>query len=378
MAPPRASSPTLRELRRVAVAAVRRAGPSVLFAPTLLGCGAKSTGDTGEVTIDPPPSASVVPREPTSASATAHAGAGCEVGPPNVTGCGGAEVKPIGSLAKCGLPAEGDIPPERCKALCGSFETAGCHVFKSRDGEPAIFCQAAHPCLGRRPARSRVGCATATRAAARPVLAHLVRAARMEAASVDAFLELEQDLTRLGAPTALRTACRRAAADEARHARAMDRLIAARAPGRRGARTLRPRRGFGTLRALALHNEREGVVGETWGALLAVYQAEHAAAGDVRDAMARIGREELAHAALSFRLAAWARRRLAPRDVAALDRARAEALARLTASVDAHGTTPLGAAGPDPARDRELGWPDRRAARALVGALHKLTMPARP
>jgi rubrerythrin len=158
------------------------------------------------------------------------------------------------------------------------------------------------------------------------------------------------------------SACRRAAADEARHARAMARLIERRG-GRRPRAPSRAPRSFGSLFELALHNEREGVVGETWGALVAEHQAEHAPAEDVREAMRAIAREETEHAALSFRIARWARRRLGREHARALDDARREAFTELR--------TTLGFR-PGDAAARDLGWPSRAKSAAMLDAIAPL------
>jgi hypothetical protein len=260
---------------------------------------------------------------------------------------------------------------EKCKELCAGFDTRSCHIYKNREGKPGVYCDAAHPCLGRPTSEGAVGYLGATPLAGRSpaslpsgadeVVEHLLLARLMEAQSVDAFRELEKDLVRFGAPASLRRACRRAAVEEARHARAMTRLLR-----RRGAATPRLRRantpGFSTLRALALHNEREGVVGETWGALVAAHQAQHAVDHDLRDAMQTIAREETSHAALSFRIAAWARTRLPARDVRTLDRARRQAYTKLRRTL---GHRPAAAADP-------LGWPSVPASAVMIDALAPL------
>jgi hypothetical protein len=118
--------------------------------------------------------------------------------------------------------------------------------------------------------------------------------------------------------------------------------------------------GFASLFALALHNEREGAVGETWGALVARHQAAHAHDADVRAAMAAIADEETEHAALSFQIAAWARSVLGPTQVRALDDARRSALAELRASLGAR---------PSPDAAAPLGWPGEAASAAMIDVL---------
>jgi hypothetical protein len=87
--------------------------------------------------------------------------------------------------------------------------------------------------------------------------------------------------------------------------------------GGAGARAARP------LCDIAVENAVEGCVRETYGALAASWQAVKAADPEVRDAMRTIARDEVRHAALSFRLHRW----LAPR-LGAEDQARIRAEAR--------------------------------------------------
>ena len=158
--------------------------------------------------------------------------------------------------------------------------------------------------------------------------AWLARMAWMEAASVDAFLELSRDLARFDAPAALVRAARAAADDERRHARTMAKLARA-----RGAELQAPRRTDhvpSTLESLAHDNAVEGGVREAFGAMLASIQAVHAPDRDLRDSMRVIARDEARHAMLSAHIDDWARTRT---DGAALDRARAAAARELEASL---------------------------------------------
>jgi hypothetical protein len=136
----------------------------------------------------------------------------------------------------------------------------------------------------------------------------LARAAWLEAASVRAFQRLARELRAHGAPDALVRAARACARDEARHARDVARLAR-----RRGA-VVPPvrveRLGLRDLESVARENAVEGCVGETYGALLAAWQAEHAADADVRAAMRAIAPDELRHASLGWAVAAWAETRL--------------------------------------------------------------------
>jgi len=101
---------------------------------------------------------------------------------------------------------------------------------------------------------------------------------------------------------------------------------------RRGARVVWPVVHGGVVRDLeqiALENAVEGCVRETFAALVARRQAIAAADLDVRAAMRRIAADEARHAALAFRVDAWARARLSPAARARVADARARARAEL-------------------------------------------------
>jgi hypothetical protein len=155
--------------------------------------------------------------------------------------------------------------------------------------------------------------------------------AELEAASVDAFRILRRELSGCRLPRRLDRAMRRAARDEVRHARA------ARGLGRRFGGTYapptvepRPRR---TLEAIALDNAIEGCVRETYGALVAAYQAKAAKDPHVRATMARIARDEIRHAALSWQLDHWLRARLDREARERVTQAKRTARAELAASL---------------------------------------------
>jgi hypothetical protein len=88
---------------------------------------------------------------------------------------------------------------------------------------------------------------------------------------------------------------------------------------------LRPR----SLFDLARENEVEGCVRETFGALVASWQAEHAATAELRSLFASIARDEIAHSELAWQLRAWLRSRLDERERAELDEVQRGAFATL-------------------------------------------------
>ena len=187
---------------------------------------------------------------------------------------------------------------------------------------------------------------------------HFAEIAHMEAAAVIAFDQLVADLLRFGAPLALVERAKKARAEEVEHATVTHALAS-----RFGGTPREPSVGGvapdSTLLQFALENAREGCVRETYGALVAAHQAEHARDPAVRSAFAKIHAEELEHAELSWDIAAWASARLTSRENELVTRASYTAISELEALHL------------EPCADvRELaGMPDARTHRALVAGL---------
>jgi hypothetical protein len=272
-----------------------------------------------------------------------------------------------GDSTACGLSSAADNASALCARLCGGCladtlnPTGSACQLTTLDGGQAVQCRATCPLAGRRPP----GLAPWTddvRADAGPCAAgrHFALAAGLEAASVDAFHILRRELTAHGAPKRLRRAAERAAHDEIRHAKAASVLAR-----RYGAVPHRPRvakRRLRSLEALAVDNAVEGCVRETFGALLAMWQARKAGDPSVRAALARIAPDEVRHAALSWRIAAWLEAK-----VGAAGRRRVENAKR--AAVDALRTEV--AREPDPDLLRVAGLPCAAAALGLLSQLDK-------
>lgn len=206
------------------------------------------------------------------------------------------------------------------------------------------------PVDGRRPA----GLARARKPRAGIAGTHLARSAWYEAASVHAFVGLARQLARHGAPTPLRDAAKRAAVDEVHHAQLMGNL--ARARGATPPAVQIKKQGRRSLESIAIENVTEGVVGETWAALIAFWQAAHATDPTVRATYAKIAEDELRHAELSIEVDAWARTKLRPAARARVDAARTRALAKLAKGVRSSIPTAL---------VTELGMPDAAAMQKL-------------
>ena len=133
--------------------------------------------------------------------------------------------------------------------------------------------------------------------------AHHASDAREEAASVYAFLQLKAQLAAMGAPEALLERCAAATQDEVVHTQMMAEL--ARAAGS----TVQPVDNPGVPRAqpqdIAAFNAMTGCVAESFSALLAAWQAEHASDPELQSVYAQIATDELEHAQLSWDIHAW-------------------------------------------------------------------------
>jgi hypothetical protein len=116
-------------------------------------------------------------------------------------------------------------------------------------------------------------------------------------------------------------------------------------------------RGQRSLEAFATENAIEGCVRETYGALVATWQAREAGDPLVRAHMARIAKEETTHAALAWRADAWARGKLAKDARARVEAARAKAAGDLIDEV---------ATAPDDTLTTIAGVPTAAVARRLA------------
>ena len=211
-------------------------------------------------------------------------------------------------------------------------------------------------CPGRRPP----GMEPDPRRAAGDVGGTLARAATFEAASVDAFLILGQELEHFGAPSRLIAEARCSADDEARHAQAMTHLAR-----RYGVEPEKPRRHVVPLRSLydvALDNATEGCVRETFSALTATFQSVAAEDEAIARVMGPVAEDETRHAAFSWQLDEWIVTRLTSVERETVNRARAQAVADLR-------RLPLTACSNEVARI--AGLPGKKAAIALVDELEK-------
>ena len=104
------------------------------------------------------------------------------------------------------------------------------------------------------------------------------------------------------------SSARTAATSERRCAEAPHSRSRARTRARRGTRAARrtPRAREGSFEEILINVIREGCIGETVAAVEAAEALEHAVDPMVRDALARIAKDELRHADLAWQFVRWA------------------------------------------------------------------------
>lgn len=197
----------------------------------------------------------------------------------------------------------------------------------------------------------------------RPASAHLVaehfaRLVHRKLVSVDAFVRLADELRAHGSPEALVRGCLEAATDELLHTRMMTELAErfGVCPDEPRSEPARPR----TLLDLAIANATGGCVRETYAALEASFQAEHADDDEVRAVMATVARDETVHAALAWDLHAWLEDHLPASDWAEVEEAMASTIDELSGEL----ARPRGAS-----LTSLAGLPDEDTALALLDGL---------
>ena len=174
-----------------------------------------------------------------------------------------------------------------------------------------------------------------------------------------AFERIESHLRSFGAPEHLLRRVRQARIEEVRHA-ASTRQLAIRFGGVVREPHCEPSESPPSLLAFAIENAREGCVRETYGALVAGYQAEHATDPEVRVVLSAIRSEELDHATLSWDIADWVEAKLSAAERVVVEQARLDAIEELRDTLLE-----------EPSREvREVaGMPDARTASKLLDAL---------
>lgn len=348
---------------------MRRIAPilaHVLATASLAACGGKvddggpAPGPTTTTTAPTPTTIPTTVPTPTTTGTTPppppKPDAGCTTPPQKVRGDGACT--DVFHHA-CGVPEGVDptdgMSPAECAKVCPQTDNGrsyySCSAYLKDDlPGPSFEC---YSCVeGRRPEgyvepRPEVS-----------VAGWLAHAADLERVSIDAFRILHRELSHYGAPEALLLSALRAEADEVVHARMMGNLAE-----REGATLSSTPVPHGEIRALvdiALENAVEGCVRETYGAVVAGYQAAHAARADMRKLMDRVYRDECAHAELAWSVHAFLLPKLSSDERARVEAAMDAAVRELHASTEVH--VPYEVRSP-------LGLPDSAEAKRLVRGL---------
>ena len=285
------------------------------------------------------------------------------------TDCGGGTGLPANNACNefvwppCGYDG-GTITLDECKAVCPATTDAGqslinCYGY-TNIGQEVVSCTYCLP-AGRRSEGQTV--APAVGDSPGSFFAHC---AHLEAASVHAFRRLARELEAPGAPASLVARARRAATEEVSHARTTGRL--ARRFGGAPARVRSQRLPVRDLATIARENAIEGCVRETYGVLVAMWQARTAQDPQVRRALRTIARDEARHADIAAQVATWAERRLTPAERRDVRRAQWQAIDELRAQIAVDPPTEL--------VDR-VGMPRANEARRLLdAALREHVFPA--
>jgi len=259
----------------------------------------------------------------------------------------------------CGIPKGVDprdgMSQEECNKVCGPKTGAGqywgCSEYLLDDlPGPSFEC---YTCVeGRRPQ------GYVDRPLEPTVAGWLAHAADLERVSIDAFQILRRELAHHGAPADLLARAAQAEADEVRHARVLGALAR-----REGAMLASAAVEHGPVRApldIALENAVEGCVRETYGAIVAGFQAQRASRIDIRRVMDQVYRDETAHAELAWSVHGWIIDRLSATERALVTMAMVDAVAELAASARVQTA---------PALVDALGLPPPLEARRLVAGL---------
>lgn len=302
----------------------------------------------------------------------------CEAGPPNLIGT--ADSCHHYFYVPCGLPT-GDVTDDagvvnRCDQMCVGFTDDECAVLPPPwpsvlldaglidaaslvDGGLFLLCA----CMGST-GRMPEGLDAPRIRAANPLARYFAHTAYLEAASVIAFARMHAELTELRAPRALLANVRRAIRDERRHTRTMTAVAR-----RFGGATAMPRAApfrRRSVEATAHENAVEGCARETYGALVATWQACHARDPMIRRAMTVIAKDETRHASLSWAVARFLHRHLDADAQSRVERARHRAMALLCESVSDS----------DAVLVDQAGVPSRANARRLLHGMARLHLTA--
>jgi hypothetical protein len=248
-------------------------------------------------------------------------------------------------MAQCGLPPDFQSIADGCFfSLAQCYEICHrmmrpCHAYGDScvnnqvvQNKPVLVeCAICPGNVGRRPEGFDPSCA-ATDPGDGALGAFFAELARLEAASIDAFDRLRDELVEHGAPDELILAAERSRQDEVEHTRVMTRL--ARRHGATPSRVGRGTRRRRPLAEVARENMVEGCIRETFGALVAAWQASHSSDPEIASALQKVARDELRHAALSWAIARWSESSLNEDERASIAAARSAAIDELLAEAE--------------------------------------------
>ncbi|MEO8797635.1 MAG: ferritin-like domain-containing protein [Polyangiaceae bacterium] len=286
--------------------------------------------------------------------------------------CGVFQRFPCGAPPALTLYSDCYFKLDDCQKVCPGSLFFNCHYYSPNcdggivddggngdAGDTVIECASCPNGVGRRPD----GLLPIREASRGPhctsrVAGYFAAAAHLEAASVHAFRIMKIELGELGAPADILRAAERARRDEIRHTK-----LTARITKRHGGRPIRAhvgKRAARSLEAIAIENAVEGCVRETFGALVAMWQAARAGDPAIAEAMNEIAVDEARHAALAWSVAAWAESKLDAAANARVQAAKTKALRELDASI---------AVEPHAELSSVAGLPSAAAQRAMLDAL---------
>jgi hypothetical protein len=232
------------------------------------------------------------------------------MGPPS--GCGTTVTYP------CGNPPRLEGGGFDCTAICIGMAGTICSMITPEGSTPATF-----TCVICAVGRRVEGFVATHDASNQTVGSFFATISQLEAASVVAFERLAHELHSLGAPPSLIDRCLAAANDERRHTHLTGNLATVRDAHLAPIPPLNTH--VRSLREVALDNAVEGCVRETFGALIATWQAAHASHDDIAQAMTEIAVDETRHAALSWSVGDWLHTQLCQSDRDAVATARIRA-----------------------------------------------------
>jgi len=248
---------------------------------------------------------------------------------------------------------------EECELLCNrvkKFGVVSCEV--EGDSTKTLNCTYVEECPDSA-GRGHVRIGSRPLLVGDPVGRWLRRSAHEEAAAALAFAWLGDELRAHGSPLALLAKVRTARTDEQRHAEVLASFCRDRGLAVPPVTCLPPK--HRSLLELAIENAVEGCVRETWGAMEALHQAEHAGDARFRSAFAAIAADEIRHAELAWQLHYWLLERLNASGRREVGDAMASATNRLGIALQCS---------PCAALQVELGLPSAPTAQRLLNGLH--------